>query len=344
MQASADNRYGDRRDFMSRHTIRTALIPALALLVATTSAQAGSLTVRDSWTPSGLQAAWHWAEEKGLFAAEGISVRHDDGTGSGTTMQLVATGQYDVGHGDVSVMAIARERGMPLVAIGGLIQATSLGVFVPADSDITRLEDLRGKTLLYTATSFEGPFMDTFLARGGLDRSSVNLMSVDSASKIPTYASGNGDAMVTSIPFGTPFVQPQRASNHLTFGDYGLSLPSYGLVVNESTLAEKSDALGGLVRAYYLAWEQIIAGGDDTIREAAEIITKYRPDNAPPIETLIWSINEHIKYFRTENNAGLPLGAQADADWAGTVATLQEAGLVDAARTPGEFYTNRHFD
>ncbi|MDB5839194.1 MAG: hypothetical protein JWQ23_1146, partial [Herminiimonas sp.] len=137
----------------------------VALTCSTVSAQE-RFTVRDSWTPSGLQAGWHWGLEKGMFTKAGMTVAHEDGNGSATTVQLVGTGQHDVGYTDLSVMAVARGKGVPVISIGGLIKKTSLGVFVPKGSGIKTPKDLEGKEVIYTATSFEGPFMDSFLRAG----------------------------------------------------------------------------------------------------------------------------------------------------------------------------------
>ncbi|SDS48352.1 ABC transporter substrate-binding protein [Bradyrhizobium canariense] len=320
---------------------------AAALLSLGNNSPASALdafTVRDSWSVSGLQAGWYWAMNKGLFAKHGVSVALEDGNGSGVTVQLVNSGKFDVGHADLSVMAVARGKGMNLISIGGLIQKTSIGVFVPKDSGIKTAKDLEGKEVIYTATSFEGPFIDPFLKAGGTNRDKINLMSVDAAAKIPSYAAGKGDAMIVSIPFGMAYVQKTRPSNYILFGDYGLDLPSYGLVVTQDTLEKRGTGLKGLADAYFEAWQQIIDGGESSAEEAASILMKARPDAKLDREQLLISIREHIKYFHTPNTASKPLGYQSAEDWKRVIELMENAALIPAGSKPDDYFTNKLID
>jgi NitT/TauT family transport system substrate-binding protein len=317
-----------------------SLVGLLVMAVCGDASATEKLSVRDSWSVSGLQAGWYWAMEKGLFAKNGVEISFEDGNGSSTTVQLINAGQFDVGHADLSVMSIGRGKGMKLVSVGGLIQKTSIGVFFPKASGVKTPKDLEGKEVIYTATSFEGPFIDPFLKAAGTSRDQVKLVSVDAASKIPSYAAGRGDAMIISIPFGMAYVQKTRPSDHILFGDYGLDLPSYGLVVNESTLKSRGDAIKGLAKAYFEAWRQIIDGGEAAYDEAASILIKRRPDAKLDREQLVTSVREHIKYFKTPNTASLPLGFQSEEDWKRVVATLEKANLIPAGSKPGDYFTN----
>jgi NitT/TauT family transport system substrate-binding protein len=258
-------------------------------------------------------------------------------------VQLVSTGQMDVGFGDVSVMAVARGKGAPVVSIGGLIKKTSLGVFVPENSGMKTPKDLEGKEVLYTATSFEGPFLDTFLRAGGTSRDKVNLLSVDAAAKISNYANGQGQAMITSIPFGDPYIFKSRPSNYILFADYGLVLPSYGLIVNDDTLKSRGPVLQKLAADFFKAWQQIIDGGEAAYGEAADIIIKRRPDAKLDREQLIVSIREHIKYFKTPATADKPLGFQSEEDWKATLKSLEDAKLIPAGSKPSDYFTNQVF-
>ncbi len=315
---------------------------AIAVAVAATGAATAQerITVRDSWTPSGLHAGWAWGLEKGIFSAAGLDVRHEDGNGSTTTVQLVGAGKIDVGYTDQSVMAIARGKGVPLVSIGGLINKTSMGIFVPKNSGITKIKDLEGKEVIYTSSSFEGPFIDALLKAGGTSREKVDMISVDASSKISVYNSGKGSGMVTSIPFGAPYVEQARPSDYISFADYGFVLPSYGLVVLEDTLKTRRPALTKLTKAFFDSWQAIASGGDKTIAEAADILIKRRPDAKLNRDQTIASIREHIKFFRTPNTQSLPLGAQSTEDWKAVIRSLEAAKLIPAGSTPEQYFTN----
>src|ERR1019366_6964214 len=104
---------------------------ALAVLTSTAAwAENTKIKVRDGWTPGGLQAAWFYALGKNMFAARGVDVEFEDGTGSPVAAQLVASGQFDMASADLSVMAVARAKGLKLISVAGLLRGTTLGIFV----------------------------------------------------------------------------------------------------------------------------------------------------------------------------------------------------------------------
>jgi NitT/TauT family transport system substrate-binding protein len=325
--------------FTSRFLLRSLIAAAVLTLASFANAQE-RVTVRDSWTPNGLQAGWYWGIEKGLFAKQGIDLAYEDGNGSTTTIQLVGSGKIDLGYGDLSVMAVARGKGVPIISVGGLIQRTTLGVFVPKGSGLKTPKDLEGKEVIYTATSFEGPFIDPFLKNGGTNRDKVNLVSVDAAAKISTYIAGRGAGMITSIPFGAPYIDKTRPSDFIPFGDYGLALPSYGLLVREDTLKTRRAAIEKVVNVFYQSWQAIVDGGEAAVAEAADIMAKRRPDAKLVREQSMTSVREHIKYFRTPNTVSTPLGVQSEADWKSTISVLEAAKLIPAGSKPGDYYTN----
>ena len=308
-------------------------IPALSVAAMT------KVTVRDSWTPNAFQVGWYYGIAKGWFAAKGIEIDHEDGNGSTTTVPLVATKKFDIGWGDLSTMAIGRGKGMKVISVMGLLRKTQLGILVPVNSGINTPKDLEGKTVLYTATSVEGPYLDAFFKAGGTSRDKVNLVSVDATAKISAYAAGQGMGVATTIPFGLPLVNPTRPSKGIEFATYGFVLPGYGMYVHEDTVKEKPEIVGKVVQVMIQAWNEIIKPGG--AEEAADIMIKQRPDAKLDRAQAIDQIKEHIPYLYTEATKGKSLGWQALADWTKTVANLESAGLIPPGSKPTDYFTNQ---
>lgn len=318
---------------MRRALLRYA---AAALAFWPAAAHAENIKVRDSWTPSALQAGWHCGMEKGLF--KDLQITHEDGNGSTTTVTLVANKSFDIGWGDLSTMAVGRGKGMKVVSVMGLLRKTQLGIFVPEGSGLKTAKDLEGKTILYTATSVEGPYLDAFFAAGKTDRSKIDLVNVDSNAKMSSYASGKGDGVVTTIPFGAPLVNPHRKSTTIEFSEYGFVLPGYGMYVHEDTLKEKPNAIRKAVEGMIGAWQGIIKDGG--AEECADIIIKRRPDAKLVRDQLIEQIKLHVPYFYTAATKDKALGWQAEADWSQTVTNLEQAKLVPAGSKATDYFTN----
>src|SRR5262245_50415027 len=56
------------------------------------------------WQIQGPQAPFIAAKTLGAFSGSGLDVTIDRGTGSQKTIELVATGTYDLGYGDINSM------------------------------------------------------------------------------------------------------------------------------------------------------------------------------------------------------------------------------------------------
>lgn len=312
------------------------------LTAATVVAQPIKVKVRDSWVPGGASSVFYYAYEKGIFAKHGLDVMHEDGNGSTVTVQLVATKQAEIGHGDLSAMAIGRGKGMKVVSIGSLMRGTALGLFVPKGSGIKHPKELEGKEVLYTATSFEGPFMDTFLKAAGTSREKVTLVSVDAASKVSSYNAGRSMGMVTTIPYGVSSVAKGRPSDVIRFSDFGLILPSYGLIVHEDTLREKPEMLKRMVAAYFEAWASIISSPAE-IEATGKAIVKRRPDAKIDPAQIAEYVALNKEFFYTKDTQGKPLGWQSEADWERTIKTMEDAKLLQPGSKASDYYTNVFF-
>jgi NitT/TauT family transport system substrate-binding protein len=294
------------------------------------------LKVRLDWTPWGSQAPFHLAQQKGWFKAAGLDVSIEDGNGSVTTIQIVGSSdQFDIGHAALASMMIAREKGLPVKAVAVFARLSDVGLLVPTGAGIKGPKDLKGKKVAYTAGSLEAPFIDTFLAAGGLKRSDVELINVDASGKIGTYAAGRTDAVFSTIPFVLPSVAQSRPSEAIRFADYGLHMPSFGIFTTEEKLKARRDAITRFASVVAGSWQYIVDGHED---EAADAIIAQRPQARLDKKVLRGQIDAMKVFLSSPNSAGQPMGALIPADWNAAVKTLTEAGLIKAGHEGKEYY------
>src|SRR5882757_773861 len=296
------------------------------------------VTARTDFLPWGMHAGLHLAVEKGWFRDAGLDVEVSDGKGSGVTLQQVATGDVDIGWVQLGVMAVARGRGMPVTSIAGLVRRGDLGALVPKGGGLTKVKDLEGKKVAYTAGTSWGPLVDPFLEAGGTSRDKVNLVNVDQTALLSIYASGGVDATLTTFPFAKPTADRQRPSEGILMADVGLNIPSYGLVVAQRSLQAKEDALRRFVPVVVKAWEYIYP---DKIDEAVEAIVKQRPNDKLDAGILRGQIVEYQRFFVTDATKGKRFGWQSEDDWKGTIAVLEKAKSVPPGSKPADYYTNQ---
>ena len=326
---------------MTRFITRTVGILAagfigLAIAANAAAQQADKLKVRMDWTPWGVQAAMHLAQHKGWFTAAGLDVALEDGNGSVTTVQIVGGGdQFDLGHAALASMMIARDKGLPVKAVAVFARLSDIGLLVPKDAGIKGPKDLKGKKVAYTAGSLEAPFIDAFLASGGLKRSDLELINVDAAGKASTYAAGRADAAFSTIPFFLPVVSQTRASEAIRFADYNLNMPSFGLFATESKLASKREPIAKLASVVAASWQYIYSGHED---EAVDAIVAQRPQAKLDKAILRAQVDALRGFFQLPAPAGQLLGAPVAADFAVAVKTLTDAGLIKSIKDGNEFF------
>ena len=322
---------------------KAAILGAFVLCcpMINTAQAADTLHVRLDWTPWGDQAAFHLAKKKGLYANHGLDVDFEDGNGSVATVQIVGNGGYDIGHASLATMAIARSKGLPIKAVADFFRVNDIGLMVSKESGINTPKDLKGKKLTFTAGSLETPFLDRFLAAGGLTRSDLELTNVDAAAKGGMYMSGQVDGAFSSAPFMQPIFDLQRPTKTIRFSDYGLQFPSFGLFATEKTLAAKGDAIRRFASITAGCWEYIFNGHED---EAVQAIIAARPQAKLNPKVLREQIESLRGFVTTPSTKGKPMGIMSDADWQQAIDTLKQAKLIDHIDPPGFFYTNDYLD
>ena len=295
-----------------------AAIPALA--------QSRSLKVRLDWTPWGVHGAIHLAQAKGWVSKAGLTVDVQDGNGSATAVQIVGSGEeFAIGPASLATMMVARSKGLPVKAVAVYDRQGDIGCFVPKDSGIRGPADLKGKKIVYTAGALEAPFIDTFLAAGGLKRSDVELVAVSAASKAGTYATGQADAALSTIPFFLSAVAETRPSNAIRFADYGLEMPGYGFLAKRSTIVARRELISTYASIVAASWTYIYQGHED---EAADAIVAQRPQARLDRKVLQGQIDALRDFLDTPASKGMPLGVITPPDWDAAVKTLSIAGLV----------------
>ncbi|MSQ71386.1 MAG: hypothetical protein EXR27_08880 [Betaproteobacteria bacterium] len=305
------------------------------------SAQAlEKVSVRLDWTPWGAHAPIHLAAAKGWFKEAGLEVDVQDGNGSVTTVQLVGSGNFDVGHASLAPMIIAREKGLPVMAIANFARKNDIGLLVPKGSNMRTPKDLIGKKMLFTAGSLEAPFLDTFLAAGGVKREQVEFINVEASAKLSSYIALRADGVFSTVPFVLPAVAAQRASDAVLFADNGLQFPSFGLLSNEDTMKKRGPVLRRFASIVAGAWAYIQAGHQD---EGANAIVTQRPQAKLDPKILRAQIDALQAYFNTPASQGQPIGIMMEKDWEIALKTMADAKLVKSGK-PAEFYSNAFLD
>ncbi|CDX33787.1 NMT1/THI5 like domain protein [Mesorhizobium sp. SOD10] len=295
------------------------------------------ISARMDFAPWGVQAAMHLAQVKGWFKEVGLEVDIQDGRGSANTLQLVNAGQVDVGQVQLGLVPQARLKSATVRAIAGFARATDLAAVVDRESSFKTVADLKGKSIVCFAASPWAPYIDYWLAQGGLDRSTVELLLVDPAALWSTYTTKRADAILSTGPSIIPPAEAVRPSRAILASDAGVNFPSYGLIASDDTIANRGNTLKALVRSQQRAWAYL---RDGHVEEGAEAMLQQRPNAKLVKEVIVRQIELTLETFDTPATAGKPIGWQADADWNAALDTMKKAQALTSAIALSSIFTN----
>lgn len=106
-----------------------------------------SVSVRMKWFYAGTMTGWFAGLEEGIYAEENIDLRITPGGPDNNAVKLVASGTDAFGVAGADEVLMAREKGIPVIAIGVLFKDSPLGFVSKKKSNITSPQMWNGKTI-----------------------------------------------------------------------------------------------------------------------------------------------------------------------------------------------------
>jgi putative hydroxymethylpyrimidine transport system substrate-binding protein len=118
------------------------------------------------------------AASRGFFADVGLSVGIFDPATPNRPVRYVADGAVDLGVTHEPEVALARERGAPIVAVGSLVPKPTAAMIWTKDSKVHSIAGLKGKTIAVPGLPFQERFLRSVLAGHGLSLGDVEVKRV----------------------------------------------------------------------------------------------------------------------------------------------------------------------
>jgi NitT/TauT family transport system substrate-binding protein len=130
---------------------RAAIIGLLLLLLAGVPARAQQQPVKIAVLPSDSASLAYYALDRGSFKKEGLAVELVPLQSGPAIAAAVASGAADFGAANIIALAVAREKGLPFVAVAPAGVYTSKtatqGLVVPKNSSLKTAKDLAGHVI-----------------------------------------------------------------------------------------------------------------------------------------------------------------------------------------------------
>src|SRR3954464_12067924 len=255
-----------------RSAIAAILIAALLAAGCGDDDSAGdrpTVAVALDFTPNAVHAPIYTAVREGFDRDAGVHLRIRPPGARPDSLKLVRGGRADLAVLDIHDLAIARERGVDVVAVGALVQRP-LGALV-AQPEIRRPRDLDGKRIGVSGLPSDPAFVRAIVEDDGGDYDSVDEITIGFNGVDSVL--GN---KVEAVPVfwnveGVILRQRGKKFNEFRVEKYGApAYPEVVLVTTRANLEKRRDAIVRAVAALRRGVDATLAGPDAAARQIAK--------------------------------------------------------------------------
>lgn len=311
----------------------------LAFYVFSSREKPTKVTLRLNWKINGDHAPFYVALDKGLYEEVGLAVEILEGTGSASTVKLVGTGSNHIGYADAGTMLKGAEAGLPVRAVGVMVQVSPMAVIFLPDDPVRSPQDLKGKTIGLTSGDSLSQIFPAVLAFNDIRPEDVRIISFPTPwAKEDALLQGKVDAFL-----GYYLAQPIRLkveknvdTEWLAFADAGVNTLNNSIIVNSRFLKERP----GIVRQFLRATQKGIRATLDDPEEAARILSRHAVDAGLSLAACRMQIIVALGLLHTERTIGKPIGWASPEDWERTLEMLRNYAGFRGSRDANRYYTN----
>ena len=324
---------------------RILLLAALLALSGQALAQAKleKFPFRLNWTLYGEHAPFFVARDKGFYAAEGIEVEIQEGSGSTTVAQLVASNNSPVAYVDAATMMRGISNGMPIKAVGVTLQQSPMAFIYRADSPRpTKLSEIKGSRIALTAGDASLTIFTAFMGKVGMKLDDVQMITVaNPQGKEQAVLNKQADALLGYFMDQGPRMQLQTGVKmgwtRLTDLS-GVTTLSSAMIANVNWLkdAKNQDLLRRFLRASQRGWQYSF----DNRAEAAEIFRKAAPAFTQEIALL--EVDGTMTIIRTDRTKGKAIGWSDIGDWKDSQDLLAQFAKLTPQADLNTYFTNEY--
>jgi len=274
-------------------TARLARLAAAGLLAA--FATTSSTIAQDSpqivvaGAPNDSGGAIFYAQDLGMFKKAGLNVKIQPMNNPGSIAAAVVGGSVTIGTLTIPGVAIAREKGLPIVIIApGPIYSSATptsGIIVLKNSPIKKAGDLNGKVIAtrdLSNLSYYGG--NNWIDKNGGDSKSVKWVEITDTQTVPALLAGRIDAASVSEPALDDAVHgPNARMLAAVYDAIGDKFLIGGNFTTEAYAKEHPD----VVRTFQRVILEAGTWGNHNHAQSAKILEKYAGVPVPPDATRV---------------------------------------------------------
>jgi NitT/TauT family transport system substrate-binding protein len=227
----------------------------------------------------GGNAPMFFGAETGIFRQLGLDITPEGSSGSGESVNRVATGTYPFGLADASttVEFAARNPDAAPKIVMTVFDRFPAVVISFNRAPLTRLQDMVGKKIAVGSADAGSRILPALLSRAKVDMASINRVTVDVKLRDTLLMKGDVDGVI-GFDYTTIFNLIEAGAklediNLLYFSDLGFDFPGNSLIVNPDVLRKSPDLVRRVALATARAW---VAAAKDRKAAIAAVMKRDR--------------------------------------------------------------------
>ena len=305
---------------------------ALALLLAAcgekseeVSGERQSFSLTLDFYPNPDHAGIYMAQKRGYFEEAGLDVSIDAPSDPAAPVKQVAAGSTDLAITYEPEVALARDQGLDVVAVGALVNRPLTSLIWLNESGIKGVGDLKGKTVATAGIPYQDAFLKTILARVHLTPDDVKAVNVGFG-LIPALAGGSAQAMLGGYSNVEGVDLRERGKAPVVTPVDQLGVPTYDelvLVTSREKLEEDPEKF----RLFLAALQRGTEAAAESPGEATTAITEANPDLEPKLAAAEVKATLPLLSARTGDQ---PYGYMDPKQWEAFAGWMRDNGLIES--------------
>ncbi|MGI5849201.1 MAG: ABC transporter substrate-binding protein [Christensenellales bacterium] len=284
------------------------------------------------WTPNTNHTGLYVAQEKGYFAENGLEVKIIQPSES-AVLQLVAAGTAQFGIDFQESLTFARDKGMPVVSIGAVLQHNTSVFASPTDRNILSPKDFEGKVYGGWGMDMETATLKYLMEKSGADFSKLEIMTIGDTDFLTAAEMGTID--FAWIYEGWEGISAQLKGvelNKVRFEETELfDYYTPIIVTSEDMIANNSDTVAAFMDAVKKGYDFAVKSP----KESADVLLKFAPELDAK---LVYASQEYLSPRYIDDAESF--GVQKKEVWDRYTAWLYEKGFIDTLVDSNSAFTN----
>lgn len=289
----------------------------------------GKATLVTNWFAEAEHGGNYAALKKGFYKDEGIDMKVQPGGPKVSATQIVASGKAQFGYTEGEDLLIARDKGIPLVAIAAIFQDTPYVLISHKEAGVKDFSDLSGKTV------FTAPGVGYWQ----YVKQSYKLKNVKDRTYTGTLNEfvNNPKAVTQGYITSEPFALKQKGVDisYLEVKNSGFDPYSNVIFTTERTIKQHPELVKAFMKATVKGWSYYKTHSD----EINPFLKKYNPDLTTAQMKYGAKTEQPFVFGGDAKTHGF--GYMSADRWSKLQKQLIDLGLIKDKEDPSKYFTTK---